>query len=136
MAKNNLFGTWSQDSTRSLYRPGPVAKTHVRIYERVGRGFKVSCKENIAGRQVSWSYSAPAYDGKIYPVTGRNDVDGIKSYKLSDTETLGIFTKDGREVAAYKRTISKDGTLTVIESGIDNGEGKSYWNESVFTKTS
>lgn len=132
---NNLFGTWKQDSGRSAYSPGPKAKSHTRIYEKSGEGFKVSCEETIDGKAVSWNYTAPAYDGKIYPVHGRNDVNGIKSYRLSDTQTLGIFTKDGGEVGAYRRDISADGkTLTVIESGVDNGEGKPYWNVSVFKK--
>lgn len=132
---SDLFGTWKQDSTRSIYHPGPKAKTHTRVYEKSGKGFKVSCEETIGGKAISWNYTASAYDGKIYPVYGRNDADGIKSYKLSDTQTLGIFTKDGAEVGAYKRDISADGkTLIVIESGADNGAGKPYWNVSVFTK--
>jgi hypothetical protein len=131
----DLFGTWKQDSARSAYSPGPKAKTHTRVYEKSGKGFKVSCEETIRGKTVSWNYTAPAYDGKIYPVHGREDANGIKSYKLSETETLGIFTKDGMEVAGYRRDISIDGkTLTVIESGADNGAGKPYWNVSVFTK--
>jgi hypothetical protein len=135
-SENPLFGTWKQNPTYSAYLPGPNPESHVRVYEESGEGFKVTCNETIGGKAISWNYTAPAYDGKIYPVHGREDVNGIKSYKLSDTETLGMFTKDGGEVGAYKRQTSDDGkTLTVIESGKDNGAGKPYWNVSVFTKS-
>jgi len=134
-SSDNLFGTWTQDIQKSLYAPGPQAESHIRVYEVAESGFKVSTTETIGGKTISWNYTAPEYDGKIYPVHGRSDYDGIKSYKLNDSETLGLFTKDGEELAAYKRTLSKDGkTLTVIESGADNGKGQPYWNKSVFTK--
>ena len=136
MASDDLYGSWKQDSAQSFYRPGLKAESHIRVYERSGQGFKVSCTETIGGKTVSWNYTAPAYDGKIYPVYGRDDFNGIKSYKLSDTETLGIFTKDGGDEGAYARNLSYDGkTLTVFEAGKDNGRGQPYWNTSVFTKS-
>ena len=136
MATDDLYGTWTQDSARSFYGPGPKAASHVRVYERAGEGFKVSCTEAIGGKTISWNYTAPAYDGRVYPVHGRTDFDGIKSYKLSDTETLGIFMKDGIQGGAYARSMSDDGkTLTVFEAGKDNGSGQPYWNTSVFTKS-
>jgi hypothetical protein len=136
MAADDLYGTWTQDSTRSHYAPGAKAASHIRVYERAGQGFKVSCTETIGGRTVSWNYTAPSYDGRIYPVYGRADFDGIKSYQLSDMETLGIFTKAGLEGGAYGRKLSDDGkTLTVFEAGKVNGSGQPYWNTSVFTKS-
>lgn len=135
MAENDLFGTWTQDVARSLYSPGAQAESHVRIYEKVADGFKVTCAEVIDGETITWHYTAPAYDGNIYPVHGRSDYDGIKSFKLSENETLGIFTKNGEEIAAYKRKMPMDGkTLTVIEAGQDNGQGQPYWNVTTFTK--
>jgi len=131
----NLNGSWKHDIKTSVYNPGPTAERHLRVYESIGEGFKVTCEEIVAGREVSWSYTAEKYDGEIYPVHGRSDVDGIKSYLLNDTSTFGIFTLNGEEVGFYKRTLSSDGSiLTVVESGRGDDSAPPYWNVSSFTR--
>ncbi|PWU04087.1 MAG: hypothetical protein C5B51_17490 [Terriglobia bacterium] len=131
----DLHGTWKRLPALAFYKPGPKPESHVRVYEHFAEGLKVSCTEIIEGKEISWHYTIPAFDGKVYPVYGRNDADGIKAFQLSETEVLGIFIKDGVETAICMRELSSDGrTLIVIESGADDGQGQPYWNTAVFTK--
>ncbi len=77
-----LFGTWKQDLGRSLYSPGPNADSHMRVYEKAGEGFKVTCNETIGGKTISWNYTSPAYDGKPYPVLWEETIS-MKSEAIS-----------------------------------------------------
>src|SRR5579862_9019360 len=132
---SGLFGEWDQDVAKSTFSPGPAPTSSTRKYEQTGQGFKVTVDEVRGGKQVSWNYTAPAYDGKDYPVHGRPDVDTVASYQLDSQQTLGIFKKNGVEGGAYKREVSSDGkTLTVIAAGADDGTGKPYFDVTVYTK--
>jgi hypothetical protein len=134
MATDTLFGTWNHDVNLSTFAPGPGPEKHTRKYEQAGDGFKVTVDEVRGGQAISWSYTAHDYDGNDYPVQGRTDADSIASYRLSETQTLGIFKKDGRDIAFYKRTRDAAGTLTVIETGADDGNGRPYFERFVFRK--
>ena len=134
-ATDNLFGTWDQVPALSKYSLGANVESHIRVYEKTEKGFKVTCEQVRNGKKISWNYTAIDYDGKDYPVYGRTDVDAIASYKLDDLHTLGIFKKNGVAVACYNRDITSDGkTLNVIESGADDGTGKPYWDVTVMKK--
>ena len=126
-----IMGTWTHDPHKSRFSPGPAPRSHIRTYEPVGKGYKLTV-EGIdgEGHQISWHYTAN-YDGKDYPVTGSDEVDTIALRQFDDRFTLGIFKKEGREVGLYARSLSEDGTrLTITTSGVSGG--KPYYDVTVY----
>lgn len=127
--KNPLFAAnWKLAPKKSKFTTSawnPESET--RVYKAVRGGYELKVTGIKTGEPYSWGYTA-IYDGKDHPVHGRKDVDAIEAYKVNNQITIGFFKKKGKEVAAYKRTVSIDGkSLSVVASGI-NSDGSIYFD--------
>jgi hypothetical protein len=127
--KNPLFDrTWTllpgkSNFSTMVWNPD----TESRLYKPVRGGYELQVKGTKGGESYAWGYVA-RYDGKDHPVRGRKDVDAIEAYKVNSRITIGFFKKRGKEVATYKRTVSRDGkSLSVVASGI-NTDGSIYFD--------
>jgi hypothetical protein len=129
-----IMGIWEQDVAQSRFFPGPAPQSQVRKYEPVGAGYKLTF-EGVRehGARDSWHYTAN-YDGKDYPVTGSDGVDTIALFQIDAHNTLGIFKKDGLEVAMYKRSIERDGMMLTITTAGVSSQGHPYYDVTVFHK--
>jgi hypothetical protein len=127
--KNPLFdANWKlipkrSTFTTSVWKP----ESENRLYKAVRGGYELSVTGIKNGEPFSWGYTA-IYDGQDHPVHERKDVDAIEAYKVNNQITIGFFKKKGKEVAAYKRSLSDDGkSLSVIASGV-NTDGSIYFD--------
>ena len=129
-----IMGTWAMDSGQSKFSAATVPQSITRTYEPEGNGYKLTFEQVTAeGVQDAWEYTAD-YDGKDYPVSGTDEVDTIALSKVGERMTLGIFKKDGQEVALYNRGMSADGkAMTIITAGV-NAKGDAYYDVTVYQK--
>jgi len=74
------------------------------------------------------------YDGKDYPFTGNPDTDMTAAQKVHSTTVVFIYRKDGKEVANWRFTLSKDGkTITATGKG-KNAKGQDFTKDLVFDR--
>ena len=129
MNKKLFNKNWSAKIDKSLFSKKTKPLTETRLYEKGKKsGYRLTVRGTRPnGSNYEWGYEAKK-DGKAFPIYGREDADAIIAYKVTEEITIGDFLKKGKIVAAYKRSISKDGKkLTVVFAGIDN-KNKPYFN--------
>ena len=83
MADALIGKTWKINAGASLFSTSfrPAQKT--RLYEERPNGYKLTVSGSHNRKPYSWGYEA-YHDGKPYPVHGREDVDAITIFRLSD----------------------------------------------------
>ena len=106
---------WQMNSGKSLYSTGFRPDEESRLYEERPNGYKLTVSGTHDGKRYEWGYEA-YHDGKPYPVHGRDDVDAITIYKLSDRRTVGFYTKAEQPGGPYARRLSEDGRTLVVEA--------------------
>ena len=133
-SKDPFVGTWTLNVAKSKYTPGPVPKSITSTYEAVGKGYRVSVKNDTAGGSVQYSYTT-YLDGKDSKVTGNNPNADTIGVKRIDARTLEVISKKGGKVTITQRNvISADGkTRTVTTTGTD-ALGQKLHNVAVFER--
>jgi hypothetical protein len=130
-----FVGTWTLNTVKSKYSPGPAPKEQTAIYETAGSGYKVTVKAAPAsGAPQSWTYTTNL-DGKEAKITGNNpNADAIATKRI-DAHTLEVVNfKAGKETTRQRNVVSSDGkTRTVTTTGVD-GQGQKVNNIAVFEK--
>lgn len=129
-----LFGKiWKMVPNASVLSTDFKPNQETRLYEERENGYKLTVQGELNGRKYSWYYEA-FHDGKPYPVVGRDDVDAITIYKLSDTFTCGFFTKGPQQMPggpyARKLDVIKN-TLTVEAAGRRTG-GEPFYDVIIY----
>jgi len=135
-APKGLVGTWTLDSAKSTFSPGPAPKSMTIVYTAEGTdGMKIVVDMTPAdGAAQHWEMTAH-YDGKEYPVTGNPTADMISIKKIDDHTGESTFKKDGKVTATNVRKLSADGkTLTITSKGT-TVDGKPRHDVQVFTKS-
>ncbi len=126
-----LFGKdWKMTKSQSTFTAGsPDIET--RRYEKVGRGYKLTVSGERNGESYEWGYSAK-YDGKSHRVYGRRDVDAIEAHKVNDQITIGLFKKNGKAVALYRRDVSLNGKTLTVQAAGRLTDGTAYFDSIVY----
>ena len=134
-----LYGKiWNMVADASLFSSSFVPDRENRVYEERENGYKLTVSGTAKDKNYLWQYEA-YYDGKPYPVIGRSDVDAITIYKLSDTFTVGFFTKTigaGPNFVPggpYARRPSADGKTLVVEAAGRNADGTPFYDVITYT---
>src|SRR5882724_4222347 len=100
-----LFGkSWKMNMGASIFSTSFKPTNETRLYEERPNGYKLTVSGMHNGKPYTWGYEA-FHDGRSYPVHGRDDVDAIRIFKLSETETCGFFSNEEKEGGAYKRKV-------------------------------
>jgi hypothetical protein len=133
-APTGMAGTWTLNSAKSKFSPGPAPKSMTITYAPSGNMMKITVDAVTAdGAKQHWEMSG-AYDGKDYPVTGNPDADMI-SLKLVDEKTgESTFKKGDKVMATNTRTLSADGKVLTIASEGVTGKGEPRNDVQVFEK--
>jgi hypothetical protein len=133
-APKGLEGTWTLNTAKSKFSPGPPPKSMTVTYSPAGDGVKIVVDMTPAeGAAQHWEM-AGNYDGKETPVTGNPNAD-MASFKLVNDRTgESTFKKDGKVTATNRRVLSADGkTLTITSKG-KTADGKPRNDVQVFEK--
>jgi hypothetical protein len=127
-------GTWKMNPAKSMYNPGPAAKSVTMRIESDENGFKINA-EGIGGdgNPTHVEYRAK-FDGKDYTISGVPGADTV-SVKRIDSNTVESTIKGGGQVVMTVRsTVSKDGkTRTSVFKGKDT-QGRDVNNVVVYDK--
>jgi hypothetical protein len=130
-----LEGTWTLDTAKSTFSPGPAPKSMTLTYSADAKdGMKIVVNVSPAtGAPQHWEMTARS-DGKDYPVIGNPDADMISMKVIDDHTSESTFTKAGKATATNRRVLSKDGkTLTITSTGT-TADGKPRKDVQVFHK--
>jgi hypothetical protein len=133
-APTGLAGTWTLNSAKSKFSPGPAPKSMTITYTPSGDMMKIAVDVVTGdGAKQHWEMSA-AYDGKEYPVTGNPDADMVSIKRVDDKTGVSTFKKAGKLMATNTRTLSADGKVLTITSKGVNGEGKPRNDVALYEK--
>jgi hypothetical protein len=135
-APKALEGTWTLNTAKSKFNPGPAPQSMKVIYAPVGDSIKISVDVTWGpGETQRWEMSGK-YDGKDYPITGNPAADTASFKRVDDHTGESTFKKAGQVVATNTRVLSKDGkTLTITSKGT-TADGKPRSDVQVFEKSS
>ncbi|HEY7498215.1 MAG TPA: hypothetical protein VH740_06870 [Vicinamibacterales bacterium] len=133
-ANDPIVGTWTLNSAKSTYKPGPAPKSATVVVEPAGKGIKVAVDAvNADGTPMKWGYTTMR-DGKDVPVTGNPAYDTAATTMTTPSEGTTVYKKGGKTVATSKMSIAADGkTLTINSSGTDP-KGQAMNNVIVMNK--
>jgi hypothetical protein len=122
-AADQLVGTWVLNHKSSRYRPGPPPISQTRVYREDAGGITATVITVTADGKSTTAEFAENYDGRVHPVVGSPDYDGIKMRRLSNYQSESELVHAGRVIVKTTRQVSGDGkTLTIIfDSTIDEG---------------
>lgn len=134
-AADPFAGTWELNVARSKASgPGLVHQSEtIKIISQENGSTYIFDGVDAGGRTFHGMWSGN-YDGKYYPFTGNPDAD-MKSAKIISATALEFsYTKDGKEVATWRFTISEEGkTITAVGKG-RNSKGQDYMKDLVFDR--
>ena len=97
-APKGLEGTWTLNTAKSKFNPGPPPKSMKVVYAPAGESIKITVDVSWgAGESQRWEM-AGKYDGKDYPVTGNPAADTASFKRVDDQTGESTFKKDGEVV--------------------------------------
>ena len=115
---NPRFAKWKLKSDNP-------ASSNIMTYEAYnGTGMKVTIDSvNASGNKSSWGYTT-MFDGKDYPVTGRNGTATASVRVLSDQVNEIIYKNaDGRVVQVLMNVLSADNNTIEVSYFSTNAQG-------------
>ena len=133
-ASDPQTGTWKFNAGKSMYSPGPAAKSITLTIWAEEKSVKVH-SEGIDGADKATKVDFTAnFDGKDYPATGIAAGDMV-SVERVDANTLRVtMKKGGQAMMTVTSVVSTDGkTRTSTFVGKDN-EGHDVKNVVVYDK--
>ncbi len=125
-AADEFTGTWKLNAGKSTFAQGQEAKELTVVVTEQGTNLVVGVK-GVAGdgKAISDKYSFPAKGGAVtYTEGGPPAGASIVVKRVNATEFESTTTINGKEVAASRAIISKDGkTLTMTRKRVDDKSG-------------
>ena len=120
-ADNPFVGTWTRNSTKSMYTTGAQPKNVTIVIEEQGDNLQVTATgTGPDGAPVSVKYTVPVKGGAGTVQAG--DFDSITAKVSNAHERENTYMKDGKYVRTRHMMVSKDGkmmTSTIKGTGVD-----------------
>ena len=133
-ATDPAMGTWTLNSDKSRYKPGPPFRSLVVKFEPAGDGVKMTNElVNAEGISIKSRYTA-YYDGKDYPISGLPNIDTVALTKLAGGAVHRTDKQGERIVQTFVRSVAADGATMTIRQRGTSGSGEAYDNFLVFDK--
>lgn len=108
-------GTWHLNVAKSKFASPAKEQSETRTYQVSGDRITMkSSSKNAAGKEMTFSYSAPL-DGKWSPMHGNPNADSISVTAVSEREIKASARQHGKPSAESVAAVSADGkhlTLT------------------------
>ena len=127
-------GTWSMNTEKSKYSPGPPTKSLTVVVESDENNYKIDATGTDGdGKPIHVQYSAK-FDGKDYPATGIANADTVSVKRIDANTVETMQKKDGKVVMTITTRVSKDGKTRTSTWHGKNAEGQDVHNVVVFDK--
>ena len=133
---NPLVGTWKLNVTKSKYDPGPTPTSLTRTVEAQGEGVKYTFAGVAAdGKPIAYGFSV-LFDGKDNPISGSipSGADTISAKRTDANLYVATLKKAGKVIGTSKVTVSKDGTVTTVDSTGSSASGAKEHDLQVYDK--
>ena len=118
-----VVGTWHLVVEKSRYDPGPAPVNQTRIYREENGELKAEVITVDKSGNSTTVYYPANYDGKVHPVSGSPDTDGILMKKVDDNTATSTLTHAGHTIGTARRQVAEDGktmTITFKSSDVNN----------------
>jgi len=134
MAADNWIGTWSLNTAKSSFDPGPALKSQTLKFEATADGIKLTNDGiDAEGKANHGAYTAK-FDGTAVSWAGNPNADTATPERIDANHYRNTWKKDGKVTIVADVTVSKDGkTLTVKQTGKD-AEGRAVNTVEVFDR--
>ncbi len=132
-APDDVVGTWTLNSAKSKFTPGPGPKSQTRTYAQTAQGTAMSFTGVAADGSPTSGQSTFKYDGKDYKITGSADYDTLSLKRLNGTVRSDL-KKGGKVVGTTIRTLSGHGKIMTLASKGKGATGATFDNVMVFDK--
>lgn len=130
----SLVGTWTLNTSKSKYTPGPMPRSESVTYEAAPQGVTYTVTATEADGSPTRHTGKLIYDGKDYPTSGSPDYDAVATRQIDPYTGETTRKKGGKVVQTARRVLSKDGkTLTLTTKGT-NARGQSIDNVGVYER--
>lgn len=128
-ATNPRFAVWK------LKSEAPPPQSNLMTYESYnGTGMKVTIDAvNASGAKSSWGYTT-MFDGKDYPVTGRNGTDTAAVQVINDKINLIIYKKGDKVVQLLINTLSADNNSIDVSYLSTNAAGETRTTHATYER--
>jgi hypothetical protein len=125
---NPRFGRWKLKSDNP-------ASTNIMTYEaHNGTGMKVTVETtNAAGNKSSWGYTT-MFDGKEYPVTGRNGTDTAIVRIITPKINEIIYKRGDQVVQLLVNVLSADNKSIEVTYYSTNAQGQTTVTHATYEK--
>ena len=133
-APDPVVGTWTLNSAKSKFNPGPAMKSQTRTYTQTAQGTAMTFTGVAADGSPMSGQSNFKYDGKDYKITGSADYDTLSLKRLNGTTVRSDLKKGGKAVGTTVRTLSGHGKVMTLASKGKSATGASFDNVMVFDK--
>jgi hypothetical protein len=134
MATDNWLGTWTLDTAKSKFSPGPGPKSLTLKFESTPAGIKFTGDGVGADGKANQSSYVSKFDGKEVPYAGVPDADTATPKKLDDNSYENTWKKGGKVTIMAKVVVSADGkTMTITQVGT-NTKGEAVNNSFFYNK--
>jgi hypothetical protein len=135
-AANAQLGTWKLNEAKSKIDPATGGKNSTVTYaEEKGDKIKVTVDGVNKDGKPRHSVWVGKFDGKAYPMKGKNmPVDSI-AYKMVNDRTNEITAiKNGKTMWSGTITVSKDGKSRTVDVHGTDENGKKFTSKAVYDK--
>jgi hypothetical protein len=134
VAADSVAGTWTLNTAKSTFDPGPAPKSQTRTYTEDSDGTQVTVTGTGADGSAISQQSTFKYDGKAYGWSGSPDFDAISLKRVNGSTVTAVLMKAGKRVGSTTRTISGHGKILKLSTKLTGADGKSQTIVAVFDK--
>ncbi len=133
-AEDPMSGRWEINLAKSMYDPGPLPKSSVRVHEFEGDTIKVTLDMVSADGRARHAEFTRKLDGQEYPDSDDPHADTI-TWKRIDEHTIEFTQKTaGKVTETGKLQVTEDGTELTLNWKGKNAKGEEFDNFAVFDK--
>ena len=132
LAADNWVGTWTMDSAKSKFTPGPAPKSLTLKFEPTPAGTKFTGDGVGPDGKAMHSAYVSSYDGKEVPYEGNPEADTATAKKIDDNSYENTWKKSGKVTIRAKVVVSGK-VMTITQTGT-NTKGEAVNNTIVYHK--
>lgn len=133
-APDPVIGTWTLNTAKSKFTPGPAPKSQARTYAQTAQGTTMSFTGVAADGSPMSGHSTFKYDGKDYPITGSSAFDTLSLKRLNGSTVRSTLKKGGKVVGASIRTVSGHGKVMTLSTRGTDSKGVAFDDVAVYDR--
>jgi hypothetical protein len=132
LAADNWVGTWTMDTAKSKFSPGPGPKSLTLKFEATPAGIKFTGDGVGPDGKAMHSAYVSSYDGKEVSYEGNPEADTATPKKIDDNSYENTWKKGGKVTIKAKVVVSGK-VMTITQTGT-NAKGEAVNNTIVYNK--